>query len=186
MEDKALNPASPELQVQVLDQSTRNELFVVVDCTEGEVFSVLADAIEKSSDALISTLAIIRPVDTQERNVLVDRLEKHPYSAQSFLPLCNGSSLVVVCREQEDGVPDLSTLQVFACPPGLGIIYRRGVWHKSVTALQDRARFAMFMHKTGCNDDTEFFDLPVPFSIDLHRIPKSIALVVSCTPSFLA
>lgn len=139
--------ASPELQIQMLDQNMGSDLFVVVDCSEGAVFSVLADAIEKSPDALLSTLAIIRPVDSQQPNEIVDRLEKHPYSAQSFLPLCNGSSLVVVCRQTEDGGPDLNTLEVFSCPQHLGIIYKRGVWHKSVTALQDRARFAMFMHK---------------------------------------
>lgn len=83
----------------------------------------------------------------------VDRLERHPNSSQSFLPLDVDRWLVMVST-----TPSPADLHAFVVGPDTGVTIARGVWHAGLTALGRSARFAVLMWKDGSSDD-EFVDI---------------------------
>ena len=74
------------------------------------------------------------------------RLERHPYAAQTFLPLKIGRWLIVVAPSMSDGNPDVRGIKAFVAGPGNGICYRRGTWHHGTTVL-DEAAFLKLLKK---------------------------------------
>ncbi|MGX7705203.1 ureidoglycolate lyase [Methylobacterium sp. Gmos1] len=92
----------------------------------------------------------------------VTLLERHPFSAQTFLPLTGARYLAIVAQSDDGGGPDLETLRAFLAEPGQGVTYRRGVWHHGMTILDGPAQFAVLMHKTGRDDDDVFLTLADP------------------------
>lgn len=95
----------------------------------------------------------------------VTMLERHPFTAQTFLPLSGGRYLAIVTGSDAQGRPDLGTARAFLAQPNQGITYRRDVWHHGMTILDGPAQFAVLMHKTGRNDDDVFLDLERPFLV---------------------
>lgn len=89
----------------------------------------------------------------------IKQLERHPYSAQSFIPLRPTRYLAIVALGDPRGLPDLESLQAFIAAPHQGVCYRPGIWHHRLTALDAAAEFAVFMGKTRRNDDDEIYDL---------------------------
>ncbi len=98
---------------------------------------------------------------------IVTRLERHPFSAQSFVPLVNGLCLAIVCPSLIDGAPDISGLRAFAIEPPLGITYRRNVWHHSVLALSVPSQLLVIMRRTGLEDDNIFWTLENAIEVKL-------------------
>ncbi|WP_202972676.1 ureidoglycolate lyase [Methylobacterium indicum] len=92
----------------------------------------------------------------------VTQLERHPFSAQTFLPLTGARYLVIVAGSDSSGGPAPETLRAFLAGPGQGVTYRRDVWHHGMTILDGPAQFAVLMHKTGRDDDDVFLDLARP------------------------
>ncbi len=90
----------------------------------------------------------------------IECLERHPYSAQAFIPSKNFSHLVVVCDATTDGLPDLQTLHAFIAGYGQGVCYRRNVWHHGFTLLDEVAEVVVVMSQTGRDDDDIFVSLP--------------------------
>lgn len=86
-------------------------------------------------------------------------LERHPHAAQGFVPLDAGAFLVVVAPSTPDGDPDLSAVRSFVAPSGVGVVYRRGVWHAGARAVGRAASFAVLMWRGRVDDDVF---LPVP------------------------
>ena len=105
------------------------------------------------------SLALIWIASPGGSPVTVEKLERHPHSAQGFLPLQNGRCLVVACASMPDGSPDFSTIRAFVSAAGEGVLYGRNVWHKGITPIEDDAHFAMAMMKTDGGADTEFATL---------------------------
>jgi ureidoglycolate lyase len=97
--------------------------------------------------------------------ITVSKLERHPHSAQSFLPLVNADCLLVACHASRDGSPDLETLKAFLATGQQGVLYRRNVWHKGVTPLADGAQLAMLMMKAQDAPDTLFAELTVSVEV---------------------
>ena len=85
--------------------------------------------------------------------LVVTTLERHPLSAQTFLPLNGRAYLVVVCGADAHGAPDPTTLRAFEAAPDQGVTYARGVWHHGLTALAAPARFVVCMSFSGQDDD---------------------------------
>ncbi|AWN45371.1 ureidoglycolate hydrolase [Methylobacterium terrae] len=83
------------------------------------------------------------------------RLERHPHSAQAFLPLAAGDYLVVVAPDT-GGRPDEAALRAFRVPAGTGIVYRRGAWHAHMTTMAAPGTFAMLVHEDGSPEDCVF------------------------------
>lgn len=86
-------------------------------------------------------------------------LERHPYSAQTFVPLGSARYLAVVCLAAPDGDPDLSTLRGFIARPDQVITYARNVWHHPMIVLDVPMEFVVAMGVTGMRDDDVFFGL---------------------------
>ncbi|KMO12705.1 ureidoglycolate lyase [Methylobacterium platani] len=80
------------------------------------------------------------------------RLERHPHSAQGFLPLAVGDYLVVVAPDA-GGVPDEAALRAFRVPGTTGIVYRSGAWHAHMTTMTAPGTFAMLVHEDGTPED---------------------------------
>lgn len=99
----------------------------------------------------------------------VAMLERHPFTAQTFLPLYGGRYLAIAAGADEAGAPDLATLRAFVAGPHQGITYRRDVWHHGMAILDGPAQFAVLMHRTGREDDDVFLDLDRPVRIEPPR-----------------
>lgn len=91
--------------------------------------------------------------------VTVTRVERHPHAAQAFMPMRGGPYLVVTMPSLADGQPDGRAAQAWLVPPDLGVIYRAGVWHAGITAIDLEASFAVLMWR-GATDDDVFVDIP--------------------------
>jgi ureidoglycolate lyase len=92
-------------------------------------------------------------------------LERHPYSAQTFVPLGSARYLAVVCSAAPDGDPDLTTLRGFIAGPDQVVTYARNVWHHPMTVLDAPMEFAVAMGVTGLQDDDVFFGLGAAVTI---------------------
>lgn len=100
-----------------------------------------------------------------ELPVFVTHMERHPYSAQTFLPMRPFVHLVAVCLAGPDGKPDTDTLRVFVAGPGQGVCYQRNVWHHELTVLTDVADFVVVMSLAKNGDDDVFLELDNPIKV---------------------
>ena len=98
-------------------------------------------------------------------DILLSRIERHPLSAQSFMPLASVTLLTAVCPSLPDGKPDLTRLMPVLLPPGVGVIYRRGVWHHGLLSPDRPCDVAVLMARKSDAEDTEFHDLPYPLKL---------------------
>lgn len=84
-----------------------------------------------------------------------ERMEHHPFSSQSFVPLEPADIVVAVALPGPDGTPDLASLQAFLAR-SVGFSYRAGVWHLPVASLGTTAPVLGFMYEDGSPDDCVF------------------------------
>jgi ureidoglycolate lyase len=87
---------------------------------------------------------------------VVSTLEKHPRSAQLFVPLQVQRYIVLVTAPGE--AP--SEPHAFLARAGQGICYRAGTWHHTLLALDAPASFACFVWEDGSADDCIVAALP--------------------------
>lgn len=107
-----------------------------------------------------------RIAPTATRPIAYPKLERHPFTAQSFIPLRVRRFVVVVAPDAPDGAPDLGRARAFVLSAGTGIAYRPAVWHGPMTVLDDDGEFAAAMWSAGGPDrDDEWFDLPAPLAV---------------------
>jgi ureidoglycolate lyase len=103
----------------------------------------------------------------REESILVDVMECHPRSPQSFVPMRETPYLVAVALAADDGLPDLGTLRAFISTGGQGICYRQSVWHFAFTSLGEVNEVAVIMADSGRGDDTIITQLAQPVRVDL-------------------
>ena len=65
----------------------------------------------------------------------IDMMEKHPLGSQAFIPMKETTFLTFVAPEGD--VPDLSKIESFIIPPGIGINYNPGIWHFPLISTED-------------------------------------------------
>ena len=104
----------------------------------------------------------------QVARLMVAQIERHPYAAQTFIPVQASRWLVIVAPHQPDGSPDVSAMRAFLAAPGQGISYRRGTWHHGTTVLDAPAQFAVLMWRRTAGDDDEFYDLDTPIEVNTN------------------
>lgn len=92
-------------------------------------------------------------------------MERHPHSFQTFLPLNVGRYLVCAAPNGEDDLPVVSQLRAFIVGAGYGITYRANVWHCPIAVLDSPAQFAVWMWKSGGDDDIELVDFSQPVTV---------------------
>ncbi len=95
----------------------------------------------------------------------IDKLERHPYSAQLFFPLDVSSYVVVVASTAVDGGPNITEAHAFLAPGNVGVVYAPGVWHAGATVLERRGSFGVLMSRNDSGDDEEFVALASPLQI---------------------
>ncbi len=65
----------------------------------------------------------------------IDMMEKHPLGSQAFIPMKETTFLAFVAPNGEK--PDLSKIEAFIIPPGIGINYKPGIWHFPLISTED-------------------------------------------------
>lgn len=117
--------------------------------------------------SLPPNLGVVRAMPPQLLPIMLTKMERHPLSSQSFMPLDCDRYLVVVAQPQgEGGPPDLSTLRAFVVPGHSGINYNAGTWHFPLTSLGRPATFGLLMYMDGGPRDEDWHTLDAP--IKLH------------------
>ncbi|KAI0268773.1 allantoicase [Gloeopeniophorella convolvens] len=98
------------------------------------------------------------------REVMLDALERHPYTNQAFLPMGHDKDnkyLVVVAKNGSDDRPDISSLRAFIAQANQGIVYNTGTWHQPMTVLDGPMDLACVETQIGNGEavDCEVIDL---------------------------
>ena len=107
-----------------------------------------------------SRLWISRVTQADSVPLSVRTLERHPWSAQTFIPLTPTPYLVVVAPTGADGLPDLDRIQAFEACADQGVCYRPRVWHHGLSVLTAPAQFVVTMTVSGSGGDDEFWTVP--------------------------
>lgn len=93
-------------------------------------------------------------------------LEKHPRSAQLFVPMSEHAYVIVVAEGSQ--APDPATLRAFLALPRQGVSYRPDVWHHPMIALGGPADFACLVWEDGGDEDCleHHFDPGAPIVLE--------------------
>ena len=94
-------------------------------------------------------------------------LERHPHSAQSFVPLVAGRWLILVAPTTATGEPDLGAALAFIAGPEDAICIGRDVWHAGLTVLDRPAQFGMIMWKAESAEDGILHQLAEPLTVEI-------------------
>lgn len=121
-------------------------------------------AADRTDDAATPVLWISSAARTGLLPMQLTTLERHPFSAQTFIPLGAEKYLAIVCATAPDGSPDLATLRCFIAGAHQGITFARNVWHHPMTVLGPAMEFVVAMNTTGRDDDDVF----VSVEADVH------------------
>ncbi|MCZ7448433.1 ureidoglycolate lyase [Agrobacterium rhizogenes] len=141
----------------------------VADISSLDQLASLTHAYEGTGDAKTPVLQLVQ-AKAMPGARFISQMEIHPFSSQTFLPLDQSSSLIVVCEAGEDGTPDETTFQAFLAGPSQIVTYRCGVMHHRLTPLAPSGIFAMTMWQTGRGGDTVLYPLQTPVSVDMSNI----------------
>jgi len=121
-----------------------------------------ADIVNRRPSARIN-FALIR-AEPKAPATAITRLERHPLSTQTFIPLGNADYLVIVCPSNARGDPDLGSLRAFKCGGHQAVHYAMGVWHAGMSTVDTVGIFAMLIHEDGTDTDCQFIEVE-PFAI---------------------
>ena len=87
----------------------------------------------------------------------VKAMEKHPHSAQTFVPTEAERYLVLVCPEDDNGDPNISQLKAFAADGSQGINYNPDTWHHPFTVLDKPAECVVLRYDMDDDEDTTWY-----------------------------
>jgi ureidoglycolate lyase len=111
------------------------------------------------------SLSVIRFEPVAADQLTINKIERHPYSAQTFIPITVGRFYVVVAPSKADGSPDVAQARTFFGGPGDTIVYPRNVWHGSLLVTGQTAEMAVIMWRREAGDDTVVVDLEMPLAL---------------------
>jgi ureidoglycolate lyase len=115
--------------------------------------------LESARPGAWASLSLARIEPAKDLPFRLEKMERHEFSSQSFVPLGPARFLVVVAPQDAEGRPDVAGLQAFVAEGGQGITYGADVWHAPMTVLGAASAFAVFMWNDGTAQDTEFADI---------------------------
>ncbi|KAJ8100984.1 ureidoglycolate hydrolase [Lipomyces tetrasporus] len=96
-------------------------------------------------------------LNREKGEYLVKVIERHPYTTQTFFPMGVDASepayLVIVAENDENSMPDLSTVRAFVARGGQSVTYGAAVWHGGTCSLRDTLDMTMFMYDNGVKED---------------------------------
>jgi len=125
----------------------------------------LPTAVDRSVEASDFSLWISSAAKVGKLPLQITQLERHPYSAQTFIPLGSSDYLAIVCPANPEGRPDPGALRCFIAGPHQSITFARNVWHHPMTVLGHSMEFAVAMNMTGRQDDDVFVNLDVDLRV---------------------
>ena len=154
-----------EVTARPLEPEAFRPFGTVLRAGVGEVRSIRDGAVRLTHsdaafdhDARAATPAIdLYEVAAEPLPLAARRIERHPFSVQIFSPVRAARWLVAVWPDGPEG-----RVEAFVAGPEDGVLYRRGLWHHGVVALDAPALFHSFMWRTGTGGDTEFADPAAP------------------------
>jgi len=97
----------------------------------------------------------------------IHTLERHPHSAQSFVPVHGTRYLAAVCPSAADGTPDVNGLTAFIAKGTQAVNYNPNVWHVPHRVLAGPGMFIMLRWDCGNAEDTEYFPVDPPIRLYL-------------------
>jgi ureidoglycolate lyase len=157
--------------VEIVPQPLTKDAFAdfgdVIDIPSEAGRKYYEDALGNLRPAARPSLSVSLKVETTDRPLRAELLERHEFSSQTFVPVDVERWLVVVAPHARQGGPDLGAVRAFIANGRQGVTYKPNTWHQGLTVLDRPGRFAVFMWRDGTKGDEEF--VPVePFTI---RIP---------------
>lgn len=120
---------------------------------------------EKSSSAstskgvwnFFSTHPSVHPANDEHAAFQISVLERHPFTTQTFIPMCRSSDeqayLIAVAPNAPDGMPDWNQTQAFVAKGAQGVTYSAGVWHAPMVTIGKETMLAAFNYENGVADD---------------------------------
>ena len=85
----------------------------------------------------------------------IDMMEKHPLGSQAFIPMKETVFLSFVAPEGEK--PDLTRVEAFIIPKGIGVNYNPGIWHFPLISTEDMN--FLVVDRKGEGDNLIIYDL---------------------------
>ena len=123
------------------------------------------DALGNLRPAARPSLSLTHRIETPDRPLKSEMMERHEFSSQTFVPVDVGRWLIVVAPHAKAGGPDMARAVAFIASCKQGVTYKPNTWHHGLTVLDKPGRFAVFMWRAGIKDE-EF--VPVaPFSVKI-------------------
>ena len=101
----------------------------------------------------------------REFPLMIDMLEKHPFSSQVFFPLGNNPFIVVACPANEK--PNLNHLSIFKVDNGFGVNFKPRVWHFPLISIDDAKFITIDKKNDEGNLEIYNFSNDEVFSIDV-------------------
>jgi len=89
------------------------------------------DAKKDDGESIISIFSALK----RSFPMKVDMMEKHPLGSQAFIPMKETTFLAFVAPVGDK--PDLSKVEAFIIPKGVGVNYNAGIWHFPLIATED-------------------------------------------------
>lgn len=154
-----------EIVIEPLSAQAFKPFGEVTDLLSGERRNHVTGAYDRTVEAIEPRLWVSTVLNAVKLPLSLQSLERHPYSAQSFMPVNGCPYIVVVCNADGSGQPDLNTLRGFIAAPGQGVTYARNVWHHGLSVLQAPAQFVVSMSFSGEGGDDIFLPLGVPVQL---------------------
>ena len=120
-----------------------------IDINEGYAkrFDDLAD-IDISNDegkAIVSIFSAIKRTFPMK----IDMMEKHPLGSQAFIPMKETTFIIFVAPPGKK--PEISKIESFIVPPGIGVNYKARVWHFPLISTEDMNFFVVDRKGPGNN-----------------------------------
>ena len=112
------------------------------------------------------SLSLTHRVETPDRPLKSEMMERHEFSSQTFVPVDVGRWLIIVAPHGKGGGPDMAEAKAFIATGKQGVTYKPNTWHHGLTTLDKPGRFAVFMWRAGTKDE-EF----VPVNPFVVKIP---------------
>jgi len=97
--------------------------------------------------------------------VIIKKMERHPLSSQSFIPIGEQPYLVIVAPAKEF---DEAAIEVFVASPRQGVNYHAGTWHHYSLALNDVSDF-LVIDRGGDGNNCDEVKLENPFTVELPK-----------------
>lgn len=122
-------------------------------------------------EAKASLSMVCRPALEIKNPVSVEILERHEFSSQTFIPLCDVQWFILVCPHAATGGPDVENCVAFVADGTQGVTYKPNTWHHGLTVIKGMGQFAVFMWRDGTSGDEEFVKV-TPFNVPVESFDQ--------------